>query len=46
MFVNKYSAKEALPVVLYSSGTAFKKDSIEKKTGVEFRKPGQCLPVV
>ena len=40
MVVDKYSAKEALPVELYSSVTAFKKDNIEKKTIIELRKPG------
>ena len=40
MVVDKYSAKQARPVALYSSGTAFKKDNIEKKTIIELRKPG------
>ena len=31
MIVDKYGAKEALPFALYSSGTAFKKNSIEKE---------------
>ena len=37
MIVDKYGAKEALPVALCSSGTAFKKDSIEMKTGIELK---------
>ena len=44
MIVDKYGAKEGLPVALRSSGTAFRKDSIEKTLGIEFKKPGQRRP--
>ncbi len=38
MIVDKYGAKEELPVAVCSNGTALKKDSIEKTLGVKFKK--------
>ena len=41
MILDKYGAKEGLPVALYSSGPTFKKkDSIEKILGIEFKSRG------
>ena len=37
MIVDKYGAKEGLPVALRSSGTAFRKDSLENTLGIEFK---------
>ena len=42
MIVDKYGAKEGLPVALRSSGTAFRKDSLGKNTGIEFKKRGSA----
>ena len=42
MIVDKYGAKEGLPVALRSSGTAFRKDSIEKTLGIEFKNRGSA----
>jgi hypothetical protein len=36
MIVDKYGAKRGLPVALCSSGTAFRKDRLEKTLGIEF----------
>uniref|UniRef100_UPI0040477AA1 hypothetical protein n=1 Tax=Limnohabitans sp. TaxID=1907725 RepID=UPI0040477AA1 len=38
MIVDKNGAKRALPVALCSRGTAFKKDSLGKTLGKEFKK--------
>ena len=38
MIVDKYGAKQGLPVALRSSGTPFKNDSIEKTLRIEFKK--------
>ena len=46
MIVDKYGAKEGLPVALRSSGTAFRKDSLEKTLGIEFKTgaaPSSCM---
>ena len=40
LIVDKYGAKEGLPVALRSSGTAFTKDSLEKTLGIEFKNRG------
>jgi putative transposase len=42
MIVDKYGAKEGLPVALRSSGTAFKNDSIEKTLRIEFKNRGSA----
>ena len=42
MIVDKYGAKEGLPVALRSSGTAFRKDSLEKTLGIEFKNRGSA----
>ena len=42
MIVDKYGAKEGLPVALCSSGTAFRKDSLEKTLGIEFKNQGSA----
>jgi putative transposase len=41
MIVDKYGAKEGLPVALRCSGTAFRKDSLEKDIRNRIQKPGQ-----
>jgi len=40
MIVDKYGAKEGLPVALPSSGTAFRKESLEKTLEIEFKNRG------
>jgi putative transposase len=42
MIVDKYGAKEGLPVALRSSGTAFRKDSLEETLGIEFKNRGSA----
>ncbi len=42
MIVDKYGAKEGLPVALRCSGTAFRKDSLEKTLGIEFKNRGSA----
>ena len=42
MIVDKYGAKEGLPVALRSSGTALRKDSLEKTLGIEFKNRGSA----
>jgi hypothetical protein len=42
MIIDKYGAKEGLPVELCSSGTAFRKDSLENKLGIEFKNRGSA----
>jgi putative transposase len=42
MIVDKYGAKQGLPVALRSSGTAFKNDSIEKTLRIEFKNRGSA----
>ncbi len=42
MIVDKYGAKQGLPVALRSSGTAFKNDSIEKILRIEFKNRGSA----
>ena len=42
MIVDKYGTKKGLPVALRSSGTAFRKDSIEKTLGIEFKNRGSA----
>ena len=42
MIVDKYGAKEGLPVALRSSGTAFRKDSLEKTLGIELKNRGSA----
>ena len=37
MIVDQYGVKVGLPVALCSSGTAFRKDSLEKTLGIEFK---------
>jgi putative transposase len=43
MIVDKYGAKQGLPVALCSSGTAFRKDSLEKTLGIEFKNWGSAV---
>ena len=38
----EFKAKEGLPVALRSSGTAFRKDSLEKTLGIEFKNRGSA----
>ena len=42
MIVDKYGAKEGLPVALCYSGTEFRKDSLEKTLGIEFKNRGSA----
>jgi len=42
MIVEKYGAKEGLPVALRSSGTAFRKESLEKTLEIEFKNRGSA----
>jgi putative transposase len=42
MIVDKYGAKQGLPVAHRSSGTAFKNDSIEKTFRIEFKNRGSA----
>jgi putative transposase len=42
MIVEKYGAKEGLPVALRSSGTAFRKESHEKTLEIEFKNRGSA----
>ena len=42
MIEAKYGAKRGLPVALCSSGTAFRKDSLEKTLGLEFKNRGSA----
>ena len=42
MIFDKYGAKKVLPVAFRSSGTAFRKDNLEKNTGIEFKKHGSA----
>ena len=37
MIVDKYGAKEVFSVVISSSGTAFKKTALKKKTGIKYQ---------
>jgi hypothetical protein len=40
--VDKYGAKRGLPIALCYSGTAFRKDSLEKTLGIEFKNQGSA----
>ena len=42
MIVDKYGAKEGLPVALCSSGTAFRKEGLEKTLEIEFKNRGSA----
>jgi hypothetical protein len=44
MIVDKYRAKERLPVALRSSGTAFEEVRIESESAIPIAKPGQRRP--
>jgi putative transposase len=42
MIVDKYRVKVALPLAFCCSGTAFRKDSLEKTLGIEFKNRGSA----
>jgi hypothetical protein len=42
MILDKYGAKQGLPIALCSCGTAFRKDSLEKTLGIEFKNRGSA----